>query len=437
MKALILDGSQEHDIIAGQILTTLVSNLQNKGYTTETITIREKKIIDCAGDFFCWVRTPGMCVHDDDNRKITSLIINSELIIYLTPIKFGGFSSILKRTIDHQIQNLSPFFRSKNHEIHHKKRYDRYSSILAIGWLEQPDKQQETIFRHLVERSAINGHAPTWSSRVVYNSSTKVQISQAIMSSLDEIEGKVKVPPVKIDFAQELFKSSTKVAPISQVLILVGSPRRQKSTSFAIAKLLMDELSAKGIHVFALHLHDILKDTEQIFILHNSIDNADAVILATPLYADTLHASTLEALSTIYSYRKENPSSSKPLFIPIINCGFPESHQTNNAALLCKVFAEQTDFIWGNAIQIGGGEAIRSKLQAGKTGGLVVPIKKAMHIAAIALAEGKAIPKEAISLAGRKMVPSWFYTFFGAINWRREARKWKVYKLLNRKPYQN
>jgi multimeric flavodoxin WrbA len=126
-----------------------------------------KKIGNCAGDFFCWIRTPGMCNVNDDNRTIAEAIITSDLMVYLTPVTFGGYSSVLKSMVDHQMQNVSPFFAKVEGETHHAKRYQKNPDLLAVGWLDAPDAQSEAVFRHLVQRNALNWHSKTWASDVV------------------------------------------------------------------------------------------------------------------------------------------------------------------------------------------------------------------------------------------------------------------------------
>jgi multimeric flavodoxin WrbA len=119
MKAILLDGSHENDLTGARVQTALAAELTGRGWEVEHILLREKKIGNCAGDFFCWMRIPGMCNIDDDNRIIAAKIVHSDLLVYLTPVTFGGYSYTLKRMVDHQIQNISPFFTSVNGEIHH------------------------------------------------------------------------------------------------------------------------------------------------------------------------------------------------------------------------------------------------------------------------------------------------------------------------------
>src|SRR5689334_9891075 len=101
MKTLILDGSNNTEPVAVSIRNALIDNLRARGAEVDYILLSEKKVANCQGDFFCWVRSPGICAIDDDNRAIASALVNNDLLIYLTPITFGGYSSQLKRTVDH------------------------------------------------------------------------------------------------------------------------------------------------------------------------------------------------------------------------------------------------------------------------------------------------------------------------------------------------
>jgi multimeric flavodoxin WrbA len=82
-------------------------------------------------------------------------------VVLFTPITFGGYSSTLKKALDHWIPLLLPFFRSFHGETHHPLRYARRMRVLALGVLPQADAESEDIFRRLVQRNARNlGDAP-------------------------------------------------------------------------------------------------------------------------------------------------------------------------------------------------------------------------------------------------------------------------------------
>ncbi len=78
--------------------------------SVRSVRVSERRIGPCMGDFFCWTRSPGECTQDDDNREISRTFVGSDLVVFLTPVIFGGYSSELKRALDHLIPNISPFF---------------------------------------------------------------------------------------------------------------------------------------------------------------------------------------------------------------------------------------------------------------------------------------------------------------------------------------
>ena len=69
---------------------------------------------------------------------IAAAVVTSDLMVYLTPVTFGGYSSMLKGMVDHLIQNVSPFFARLDGETHHRKRYKNNPDLLAVGWMEAP-----------------------------------------------------------------------------------------------------------------------------------------------------------------------------------------------------------------------------------------------------------------------------------------------------------
>ena len=192
MKAVILDGSHENDLTGQHVRTVLTTELEARGWEIEHVQLCETKIGNCAGDFFCWIRSPGLCNVNDANRLIAASIANCQLLVYLTPITFGGYSSSLKKMVDHQIQNVLPFFQQVNGETHHQKRYPAYPDFLAIGWMDQPDAQTESIFRHLTYRNAINFYAKRFVAGVALADQTESEIQSSVQNWLDELKAEKK-----------------------------------------------------------------------------------------------------------------------------------------------------------------------------------------------------------------------------------------------------
>jgi multimeric flavodoxin WrbA len=159
MRALILNGEEVDGLSLEQFSKNIREELKANNFEVEEILLKEKKIADCLGCFDCWVKTPGICIIDDYGRDAAEKLINSELLIYLTPVVFGSYSYQLKKALDRMIPLISPFFTKVKGEVHHKKRYPNYPSLLGIGIIEEKHKKQNKIFKELVKRNGINFHS--------------------------------------------------------------------------------------------------------------------------------------------------------------------------------------------------------------------------------------------------------------------------------------
>jgi len=159
MKAVIFNGAKENDLTIDKIKTELITQLTNMGWTVEPIELRNKRIAGCLGCFGCWIKTPGICVIDDYGRESTKKALQSELLVWLTPITFGGYSSELKKALDRLIPILLPYFESYHGQIHHKMRYDKYPNLLVVGTQTHSSGYEET-FSMLTERNVLNFRPP-------------------------------------------------------------------------------------------------------------------------------------------------------------------------------------------------------------------------------------------------------------------------------------
>jgi multimeric flavodoxin WrbA len=139
------------------------------------------------GCFGCWVKTPGICVIDDDGREIAKKAAQGDLLVYLTPVTFGGYSSELKKTLDRIIPVLLPYFTLINGEIHHQMRYTKRQRLAVIGVQASPDHESAQIFKTLVDRNALNVHSPAHGSSIIIRGSGAQEISEQTSSLLKSI----------------------------------------------------------------------------------------------------------------------------------------------------------------------------------------------------------------------------------------------------------
>jgi multimeric flavodoxin WrbA len=426
MKTLILDGSHSNDPQAVSIANALSKHLPN----AETIVLREQKIGNCAGDFYCWIRSPGLCNVNDDNRIIASKIAHTDLLVYLTPVTFGGYSSALKRMVDHQIQNILPFFANIEGEIHHQKRYKHYPNLLTIGWMDEPDSQAEAIFRHLVHRNAINMYAKTSVCGLVIRRQPEADLDSQTGLWLEAIASGSNSPVPDLP-SRDI--SSSEATPIRRAVLLVGSPRTKKSTSASLGGYLFEQLTARGVETQTIQIHTSLNSQTRMNEMYEFVDNADLVVLAFPLYVDSLPAPVTAALEKISAHRKGNRSPIR--FAAIANCGFPEAHHNATALAICSEFARQNGFAWLGGLALGGGEGLVHGVPLNQLDGRAIPLKKSLELAAEALADGRPIPQSARDLLAKPVIPNWMYKLSGAHGWKQQAKQYGAEKVLRRQLY--
>lgn len=184
MNALILDGALPGDVALPALARCIQQALNARDHEAEIIALRKLKIAYCLGCFDCWTKSPGICKIDDDGRTVTRAMLASDLVVYLTPLTFGGYSSELKKALDRSICLVSPFFTRIDGEVHHKLRYDHYPAILGVGVSLAPSDVQAATFTRLVERNALNLHAPAHGAIIVRPDAAASTIEQAVHGAL-------------------------------------------------------------------------------------------------------------------------------------------------------------------------------------------------------------------------------------------------------------
>lgn len=188
MKAVVLDGSLPGDPAAGRVRDVLAGRLGKAGWEIRCFGLSEMKIAPCQGCFRCWTQTPGQCPIEDDSRKVARAFVNADLVVFFTPVTFGGYGFHLKKTLDRLICVVSPFFTKVSGEIHHKKRYVRYPRLLGIGLTASSDREAERVFKSLVRANSLNLHAPAQHAVVVSTRHGEDVVAERISDSLSRLE---------------------------------------------------------------------------------------------------------------------------------------------------------------------------------------------------------------------------------------------------------
>jgi len=219
-----------------------------------------------------------------------------------------------------------------------------------------------------------------------------------------------------------------------RALLLVGSPKGPQSTSEALGTYLAERLRDRGLQFQKIRIHSALRTEKGIQSLFETVDRADILILAFPLYVDCLPAAVIRALELMARRRKSLPGRAGAGMIALVNCGFPEARHNETALEICRSFASEAKLVWLGGLSLGGGGAISGK-PLNRIGAMGRNVRSALDLTAIALAEGKAVPPEAIEQMSRSLVPGWLYTLIGSIGWIHKAWRSGVLTKLNDRPY--
>jgi len=406
----------------------LTSQLSARGYDVAREDLTALEIPQCNGDFGCWVVTPGVCVQPGRHRDIASELIQSDLLACLTPVTFGGYSSALKRQLDHCIPLISPRFAQLEGETHHRPRYERFPCVLAVGLAERDDEAARQVFERLVRRNALNMYAPRFASPVLTRDALP-QLPARVTGWLDELAG--SRPPRRRAEPLDLgARTDLPPARPRRALLLVGSPRGSASVSSAIASHLGALLAERGLAVSTDWIHKSLREDRGLPRLSAVLRDADVVVLATPLYVDSLPGPVTEALEVLA--RLAVPS--RPRFLAVVNCGFPEAAHTDTALAICRLWARDAGLDWIGGLGIGGGPMLAGKPLA-ELGGRARALTRALALSANAIARGGILPDEAVRLARTPTVPAWLYRFMGDWGFRRAAKKYGTLARLGERPY--
>ena len=220
-------------------------------------------------------------------------------------------------------------------------------------------------------------------------------------------------------------------------LFLVGSAKPAGgSTSEALAAHLAQRLAQQGVATATMHVARAMRTETRVQGLLQAVEATDLLVLAFPLYVDTLPYLATGALERIAAHRQAQPSPRPAAFLAIANCGFPEAEHNATALAICQQFAHVAGFAWAGGLALGAGGAINGRPLA-QAGGMARHVAQALDMTAAALAAGQPAPQEAIALLSRPLMPLRAYTLLGDLGWRMQARRNGVYRKLWDRPIQS
>lgn len=109
--AVILFGSPRKKGNTAELARTMAATLKHNGWSVRMLYLNDLNIRPCQGCYDCL--PGGVCKIQDDMRDVRKYILESDLIVYATPIYWFGPSGQLKLVMDRSIAFMDDNFASR------------------------------------------------------------------------------------------------------------------------------------------------------------------------------------------------------------------------------------------------------------------------------------------------------------------------------------
>ncbi|MFW9846945.1 MAG: flavodoxin family protein [Candidatus Thorarchaeota archaeon] len=133
MKVLVINGSPRGNrgATAG-VLKRFVEGMESAGAEVESVNLSRLKINFCRGCFDCWWNTPGVCVQDDDMKKMLPKLADADLQVYATPVYVDGMTGSMKTFLDRSIPLVEGKWEIRDNHCRHPLRKGTKSAKMAL-----------------------------------------------------------------------------------------------------------------------------------------------------------------------------------------------------------------------------------------------------------------------------------------------------------------
>lgn len=114
------------------ILNPFLEGMKEAGAEVELFYTKKLKINPCQGDYICWLKTPGKCIHKDDMEMLLPKLAQANVWVFATPVYFDGISAALKNLIERMFPLLEPFFELRDGHCSHPRRGESKSGKVVL-----------------------------------------------------------------------------------------------------------------------------------------------------------------------------------------------------------------------------------------------------------------------------------------------------------------
>ncbi len=128
-KVLGVIGSPRKNGNTHVLVSRILEGVQSEGISTDTIFLNDLSIMECDGCHVCWEKEK--CVKKDDMSNLYDKIIESDVIVFGTPVYWYGPTALMKGFIDRFVYFNGP----KN-----RKKIKNKLAVIAVPFEEENDE---------------------------------------------------------------------------------------------------------------------------------------------------------------------------------------------------------------------------------------------------------------------------------------------------------
>ena len=114
MKITVITGSARKNGTSNYMADEFIRGAEESGHEVYRFDSARKEVKHCLGCNACGMGTKP-CIHKDDFVELREHLLNSDVIVFVTPMYYFGMSSTLKKVID-RFYSIDPQLKEKNYK---------------------------------------------------------------------------------------------------------------------------------------------------------------------------------------------------------------------------------------------------------------------------------------------------------------------------------
>ncbi|MGA2467554.1 MAG: flavodoxin family protein [Thermodesulfobacteriota bacterium] len=140
MKILAIQGSHRPEKSNTEmILQEFLKGAESRGAECETIYLKEKRINPCTGCNTCWIKTPGVCIVNDDMIDLLYRVRECDILVYATPLYNYNITSLLKAFQERLHPLIDPHLVKDGELYRHPRRFEKPRYMVLISTCGLPN----------------------------------------------------------------------------------------------------------------------------------------------------------------------------------------------------------------------------------------------------------------------------------------------------------